>query len=132
MPEGELDVLRAIAGSKDDRAVVMLNQNRYRPDVNFPDGELYASYIAAIEATVESVGGKILWRTAVQGLAIGCSHDRCDEVLAVWYPSHSAFLHLPKAERGKEMFRLRKLCVENAVIHRCSDASFPFTYSGEV
>ena len=43
-----------------------------------------------------------------------------DEILAAWYPSHRAFLDLPDQPGAKENFRLRKICVRSAVIHRCN------------
>jgi hypothetical protein len=52
----------------------------------------------------------------VTDAVIGCDHDDYDEILAVWYPSHAAFLALPNAEGAELMFESRKHCVANATI----------------
>ncbi len=80
-----------------------------------------------MEASVGRVGGKVLWRTPVSGQPVGCEHDRVDEILALWYPSHAAFLRLANGtvEGSKEMSRLQQLCVANALIHRCPGDRFP-------
>jgi len=78
-----------------------------------------------IEESAGWVGGKVLWRTAVVGQPVGCEHDGVDEILAAWYPSHDAFLRLREGPGSAEMYRLRQLCVANAVIHRCRGDGFP-------
>ena len=50
------------------------------------------------------------------GQVIGCGHDDYDEVLAVWYPSHQAFLDLRFADGADAMFAGRERCVANATI----------------
>ncbi len=113
----EIDAITAIAESGRDRPVLMLNLNRYKPGAGFPDGALYLSYVTGLEAFLPAVGGAILWRTPVLGQPVG--EQKIDEVLAAWYPSHRAFLDLPKAPGAENNYRLRGLCVEYAVIHRC-------------
>tara|TARA_B100001250_G_scaffold414369_1_gene452273 strand:- start:6451 stop:6753 length:303 start_codon:yes stop_codon:yes gene_type:complete len=93
----------------------MLNINRYRSEIDFPGGENYTSYMEAINRSVGAVGGAVLWRAPVQGSVVG-NLEGFHEVLAVWYPSHKAFLDLPNAEGAKEMFRYRRTCVEEAHI----------------
>ncbi len=113
----EIDAITAIAESGHDRPVLMLNLNRYKPEAGFPDGELYLSYVNGLEAFLPVVGGAVLWRTPVFGQPVG--EQPIHEVLAAWYPSHRAFLDLPRAPGAENNFRLRGLCVEYAVIHRC-------------
>lgn len=113
----ETKAITAIAESGQDRPVLMLNLNRYKPGAGFPDGELYRRYVTGLEAFLPVVGGAILWRTPVFGQPVG--EQQIDEVLAAWYPSHRAFLDLPHAPGAENNFRLRGLCVEYAVIHRC-------------
>ena len=42
-----------------------------------------------------------------------------DEVWAVWYPSHKAFLGLKDVPTAAKSFTLKRQVVERAVIHRC-------------
>ena len=113
----EIEAITAIAESARDRPVLMLNLNRYKPEAGFPDGELYLSYVTGLEAFLPAVGGAMLWRTPVFGQPVG--EQKIDEVLAAWYPSHRAFLDLPQAPGAENNYRLRRLCVAYAVIHRC-------------
>ena len=123
--QSEIDSITATAESGHDSPVLMLNLNRYTVAAGYPDGDEYRTYMAQIEESVGRVGGKVLWRTPVAGQPVGCEHDGVDEILAVWFPSHAAFLSLRTAEGSEEMYRLRQLCVANAVIHRCPGDRFP-------
>ncbi len=115
----ELEAIRAVAEGERDAPVLMLNLNRYTPEAGYPDGGNYRAYMAVLETTVQRTGGRVLWRTPVQGQPIGCDHDRIDEILAVWYPSHAAFLALVSLDGAEALWARRKQCVANAVIHRC-------------
>ena len=97
--DGELERMRAVAASGDDPPVLMLNLNRYAKAADYPHGELYLAYMRALEALLPRVGAKILWRTPVFGQIVG--EQPLDEVLAVWYPSHEAFLGMPSVEGAK-------------------------------
>jgi hypothetical protein len=111
----QISRLKSLAVLSSDSSLVMLNINRYKPEVNFPDGETYRAYMNAIEHSVGAIGGSVLWRVPVQGCVVG-DLEEFDEVMAVWYPSHKAFLDLPDADRAREMFRYRRVCVEKAHI----------------
>ena len=102
--------------SDGDEPVLMLNLNRYTEAAEFPDGEEYRRYMARLEHSVSAGGGAVLWRSTVIDTVIGCGHDDYDEILAVWYPSHAAFLELPNADGAALMFESRKRCVANATI----------------
>ncbi len=115
----DLELIETIAGGEDDYPVVMINLNRYKPEINFPEGEPYRAYMRILASLLEEVGGRILWRSPVHGQPVG--DQLIDEALAAWYPTHQAFLDLPSAPGAKENFRLRRECVEYAVIHRCDD-----------
>ena len=117
--KSEIDVITATAESGQDAPVLMLNLNRYTIAAGYPNGDEYRTYMAQLEGSVGRVGGKVLWRTPVAGQPVGCEHDGVDEILAVWYPSHASFLRLREEPGSAEMYRLRELCVANAVIHRC-------------
>ena len=122
--EDELAIIKTIANSDDDGPVLMLNLNRYTSDAGFPDTGLHQEYITGLEAFLPVVGGKILWRHPVLGQAVGI--QKIDEMLAAWYPSHQDFLDLATAPGGENNYRLRGLCVEYAVIHRCTGDQYPF------
>ena len=115
--ESELEAIRVIADGGSDGSVLMLNLNRYFEDAGYPDGGNYQKYMSVLEDLLRRVGAKILWRTRVFGQPVG--EQPIDEILAAWYPSHRAFLELPDAPGAAENFRLRRMCVEYAVIHRC-------------
>ena len=115
----EIAVIRAIAESANDGPVLMLNMNRYTAEAAYPGGELYTRYLAGLEKLVQSLDGEISWRLPVFGQPVGKA-DKVDEILAIWYPTHKAYLDVPGAPGGEENYRLRRLCVDSAVIHRCS------------
>ena len=87
--DGEIQIIREIAISGNDKPVLMLNLNRYSEAAAFPDGELYKQYMSVLENFVPVVGAKILWRHHVLGQPIG--DQKLDEVLAAWYPTHQVF-----------------------------------------
>jgi hypothetical protein len=122
--EDERAVIEAIAKSGDDGPVLMLNLNRYKDGTGYPGEGIYLDYITGLETFLPAVGGKILWRHAVHGQAVG--EQKIDELLGAWYPSHQAFLDLSTAPGSERNFRLRGECVEYAVIHRCTGDQYPF------
>lgn len=115
--EDELAAIREIANGGNDQPVLMLNLNRYSVEAGYPDGDNYRQYMSVLEALLPRVGAKVLWRTPVFGQPVG--EQRIDEILAAWYPTHRAFLELPDAPGAPENFRLRRTCIDYAVIHRC-------------
>lgn len=123
--DDEIDVIRSIANSGEDKPVLMLNLNFYSKEAGFPHGDIYINYMSVLERFLPVVGAKILWRHPVLGQPVG--EQKLDEILAAWYPTHQAFLDLVTAEGSEENFRLRGLAVEHAVIHRCSGEVHPFT-----
>ena len=96
----------------------MMNINGYKPEAGYPDGAPYRQYMAVLSGVLATLGAKIAWRLRVYGQPVG-RQERFDEILAIWYPSHQAFLDFAAAPDAKENYRLRALCVERAVIHRC-------------
>ncbi|MEM7542903.1 MAG: hypothetical protein AAF384_15150 [Pseudomonadota bacterium] len=120
----EINRIKAIADSGNDKPVLMLNLNFYSEEAAFPDGKLYEDYMSVLENFLPVVGAKILWRHPVFGQVTG--EQPLHEVLAAWYPTHQAFLDLPTAPGAEENFRLRALAVERAVIHRAPGEVYPF------
>ena len=113
----EIGVFKSIAGSAEDKPILMLNLNRYVEDANFPDGSLYLEYMTVLDQLLTEVGGRILWRTTVHGTVVGTQNIH--EALGIWYPSHQAFLNLMTAPSSDKNMKLRRRTVAHADLHRC-------------
>jgi uncharacterized protein (DUF1330 family) len=75
------------AGADEGGPLVMLNLNRYVPGGH----EAYMRYGEVAAKVLARVGGALLWYTNGSETVIGDDADRYDEIIAVWYPSWSAF-----------------------------------------
>lgn len=126
--EGDFSIAKEISESVNDGPVLMLNMNRYTSDAGFPNGGLYRDYVTGLERFISEAGGEILWRLPVLGQAVG--DQKIDEIIAVWYPVHKIFVNLYDAPGAAENFRLKGLCVDYAVIHRCPGNRYTVTPSG--
>ena len=115
----QIDKMKSIAGSEEDRPVFMLNLNCYTAEADYPNGALYKSYMGVLDKLLSEVGGKILWRTNIEGTVVGeqCIH----EALGIWYPSHASFVALMTAPSSEENMKLRAKAVFHADLHRCAD-----------
>ena len=120
--------LGAVAGTDDDAPVVMLNLNRYRDLASYGDDRdqeglsgraAYLRYGIVAKAAIEAGGGKILWATDAGAPVIGCDHDAYDEVVAVWYPSHAAFLALTDHPGYVEALEHRDAAIDQAALIPC-------------
>ena len=120
----------------DDQPVVMLNLNRYHEQAQYPPGttgidvdvsgrEAYLRYGVVAFAAIQSVGGDILWATDADETVIGCEHDRYDEVVAVWYPSRTAFLGLAAYPGYLESHVHRDAAIEQATLIAMRGESTP-------
>ena len=117
-------VLAALASVPTDGPFVALNLNRYRaravypagtPDADVSGREAYLRYGMVALPAILSTGGKILWAADAREIAIGCDHDRYDEVVAVWYPSRAAFLRLENYPGYRAALELhRRAAIEQA------------------
>ena len=120
---GDFTKIHEIASGDDDRPVLMVNLNRYL-DGEYPNGVIYKNYMIALDALLECVGGKIIWRTPVYGQPRGA--QPLDEILGIWYPSHKSFLALRDQRKvSEDNFRFRNEVVEHASIYRCSEEGIP-------
>jgi uncharacterized protein (DUF1330 family) len=122
--DARLAVTAALAAA-DPTPVVMLNLNRYRDRAQYPPGtpdadvsgrEAYLRYGAVAFAAIQHVGGAILWATDAAETVIGCDHDVYDEVVAVWYPSRSAFLRLAEYPGYMDAHAHRDAGIEQACL----------------
>ena len=98
--EDELAIIRRITES-DDVPVLVLNLNSYSPAAGFPNGDLRRQ-----------------WRLPIFVHAVG--EQQTDKLVAVWHPSHQAFIDLQDAPGAEENSRPPDVCLAQAVIHRCS------------
>ena len=110
-----------IAKSGDDRPVLMLNLNTYFHGRSTMSSDAYEAYNTAVESILREVKGKILWRSPVYGQPVG--KQNVDEVLAVWYPSHQAFVDIKDAPSSARFAEAKNKVVKHAIIHR----SEPYT-----
>jgi uncharacterized protein (DUF1330 family) len=117
--ERQLAEVSAVADSGEDGPVVMLNLNRYR------DREAYYRYAAVAATVLERVGGRVLWHTRSPGTVIGDETDLYDEVIAVWYPSHAAFVALATDPQVLTARADRAAGLERAALIRCDAAAEP-------
>ena len=116
--EFEFAKIEKIANSENDQPVFMLNLNKYFDRSGFLNqNEKYSDYIKTVYAILYETGGKMLWRSTVHDQMVG--NQEIDEVWAVWYPSHKAFLGLKDVPTAAKSFTLKRQVVERAVIHRC-------------
>ncbi|HEY8763354.1 MAG TPA: DUF1330 domain-containing protein [Solirubrobacteraceae bacterium] len=90
---------RRLATSDDDEPVVMVNLLRFKPraeGIDAEDGitgaEAYGRYAAAVTTFLTRVGGRVLFAAEPQESVIGPEPGEWDLVLAVEYPSRSAFV----------------------------------------
>lgn len=120
----DFEIVRKIAESEQDKPVLMLNMNRYTATSGYPSSGLYKEYIEGLGPFLQGAGAKLLWRFPVLGQAIG--DQKIHEIVACWYPKHKNFLKLYESPGANENFRLKGLCVEYAVIHRCPGDKAPF------
>ena len=116
--ELEFAKIEEIANSETDCLVFMLNLNKYFDRGRFINqDEKYNKYIKTVYAILYEIGGKMLWRSPVHDQMVG--EQDIDEIWAVWYPSHKAFLDLKDVPTAAKSFTLKRQIVERAVIHRC-------------
>lgn len=134
-PEPTDAQLAAIAAHRPDGPIVCLNLNRYRARAAYPAGtpdadvsgrEAYLRYGMVAFQAIASVGGRIVWATEARNVAIGCEHDRFEEVVAVWYPSRAAFLAIEEFPGYRHAFEVhRRAAVEHAALLVCDAAAEP-------
>ncbi|MFN8149759.1 MAG: DUF1330 domain-containing protein [Solirubrobacterales bacterium] len=99
--------------AEDDSPIVMLNLNRYA------DRDEYLKYGAVAATKLDELGARVLWHANASETFIGTGDDDYDEVLAVWYPSRSAFLEFTSDPRILAAFEHRRAGLERAAIICC-------------
>jgi uncharacterized protein (DUF1330 family) len=124
--EEQFSRVAKLAAGEPDGPVVMLNLNRYR------DREAYMRYGVVAAAVLERVGGRILWHTEAKLTVIGEDVDGYDEVIAVWYPSLSAFGALASDPEILEVRADRLAGLERASLICCEPGDQPGVLSSEL
>lgn len=114
----QLEALSARA-AEDDSPIVMLNLNRYA------DREEYLRYGAVAARTLDRIGARILWHADAAETFIGGEDDGYDEVIAVWYPSRTAFLELVADPDVLAALEHRRAGLERAAIICCESGDEP-------
>ena len=135
--ESQLAAIAGSAGGPEDGPVLMLNLNRYRERADYesepPAGggrdvsgrDAYARYGAVAARVLERVGGRILWYARAEQTVIGGDQERSEDVIAVWYPSRSAFLELAGAPEIQEARVDRAAGLDRATLICCDPAPAP-------
>ena len=118
MNTAEFQVIESIAAN-DDKPVIMLNLNSYAEAAEYPAGDLYVQYMAKLDLLLAEAGGSVLWRMPIDGSPLG--GGVFDEIIAIYYPTHQAFLNMRSLPSSDENYRLRDLAVANAQLLRCTD-----------
>ena len=126
--EDQLVAMAAVAGTDADGPIVMLNLNRYRERADYGDGapggvdpnvsgrEAYARYGEVAMRALAELGAGVVWHTESPGTVIGREDDRFHEVVAVWYPSRTAFLGLVGVDGYPEALAHRTAALERAML----------------
>ena len=107
-----------IANSDSDSPVLMLNLNTYFDGRRTMSSAAYGKYNEAVKDVLREVEGKVIWRSPVYGQPVGV--QIVDEILAVWYPTHKAFVELKNAPSSSRFVEAKNKVVKNAIIHRCN------------
>ncbi|RZO70621.1 MAG: hypothetical protein EVA67_07010 [OM182 bacterium] len=118
MNPAEYEIIETVAAGA-DKPFVMLNLNAYAERAGYPNGQGYQEYMAKLDQLLSEAGGKVLWRVPVEGSLLG--GIALHEVIAIYYPSHQAFLNMRTLPSSDENFRLRELAVDRAQLHRCTE-----------
>ena len=116
----DVETMRVIAESDNDRPVLMVNLNKYKQEAGYPDGKLYNEYMSALDMLLKELGGEKKFQYLVSGQPVG--RQNIDEIIGIWYPSHKAFLSIKEKKSSARNFELRGMCIETAVLHRVSGA----------
>lgn len=127
----QMAAFESAAASDGDAPIVMLNLNKFRPLASYEDGHVeegltgaqaYLRYGAVAVEAIAATGGKIVWLSSTEPPFIGCDHEGYDEVVAVWYPSHAAFLSLTDHPGYTEALAHRDAALERATVIPCAGA----------
>ena len=123
-PNGK--AFKALAESKDDGPVVMLNLLKFKPRVDSGEisgRESYNRYGRDVKPMVEALGGRIIWHGRADQTLIGDESAEWDAVALVEYPSRKAFLEMAMSKQMGEIHHNREAGLERTMLIVCSELS---------
>jgi uncharacterized protein (DUF1330 family) len=89
-----------------DQPVVMVNLLRFKPTADDGDRsgkEAYRQYAQAMQAVVESQGGRFRWIGRVDSVVIGEGAAHFDMIGLIEYPSRQKFVEIALSDRVREI-----------------------------
>jgi uncharacterized protein (DUF1330 family) len=113
-----------------DEPIWMLNLVRFRPLARYPDGhadahanragaEAYREYGRLSEPVFTRVGGRVVWRGAMQAMLIGPADETWDTVFIAHYPRAAGFLEMVTDPAYRAAVVHRTAGVETSRLIRC-------------
>jgi uncharacterized protein (DUF1330 family) len=133
-PEAHIDPTRAafdlFKALPRDEPIWMLNLVRYRDLAAYPDGhpdagkgrtgaEAYKAYGVESGPIFERVGGRVVWRGAMQVMLTGPAEEHWDAVFIAHYPSAGAFLAMVTDPDYRVAVVHRQAAVATSRLVRC-------------
>jgi len=110
-----------------DTPINMLNLVRVRAEAAYPDGrkatghEAYLAYGRESGPILAKVGGRIVWRGAMEAVLIGPLGERWDHCFIVRYPNAGAFFAMITDPVYREAVKHRQAAVEDSRLIRLAD-----------
>jgi uncharacterized protein (DUF1330 family) len=102
----------------------MLNLVKLRDQADYPDGrqatgaDAYAAYGAGSQKVLERLGGRIVWRGAMELMLIGPQDVAWDLCFIAEYPSTDAFVSMIKDSEYREAMVHRQAGVSDSRLIR--------------
>ncbi|MBL8650009.1 MAG: DUF1330 domain-containing protein [Sphingopyxis sp.] len=114
-----------------DTKIHMLNLVRFRDTAAYADGHplagqgltgaaAYRHYGADSGPVFQRVGGRIVWRAAMEAMLIGPDGERWDAMFVAEYPNAAAFLEMVTDPVYREAVKHRQAAVETSRLIRCT------------
>ncbi len=121
-PNGK--AFQALAASKDEGPVVMLNLLKFKAKADSGDisgRESYNRYGRDVKPMVEKLGGRVIWHGRAEQLLIGDESQEWDAVALVEYPSRAAFIKMAMSQQMTEIHHNREAGLERTVLLACRE-----------
>ena len=117
-----------------DTVIHMLNLVRFKDKAIYADGhvlagqdltgaEAYRNYGADSGPVFQRVGGRIVWRAAMETMLIGPDNERWDAVFIAEYPTSAAFMDMVTDPAYRQAVKHRQAAVETSRLIRCAPVS---------
>lgn len=130
----EREAFEAFKALPREQPVWMLNLVRFRAEAAYRAGhpnagkrmsgaDAYREYGRASGPVFARVGGRVVWRGAMQTMLIGPAEERWDAVFIAHYPSAGAFLEMVTDPEYRIAVVNRQAAVETSRLIRCQQLS---------